>query len=146
MENYERARASRDALSETRRTRTPNREVIDGRGSIDSRAFNETHELVGYSIDDRDRPKAAVDASFSKTRWHSRAGQGFPDVPDSAPPVTPPHGPSVAARWASAVMSGRANYTAPEDGLAGVPLFVKIAVPIIVVLIAVIIYLVFFSG
>ena len=53
MENYERARASRDALSETRRTRTPNREVIDGRGSIDSRAFNETHELVGYSIDDR---------------------------------------------------------------------------------------------
>ncbi len=148
MENYERARASRDALSETRRTRTPNREVIDGRGSIDSRAFNETHELVGYSIDDRDRPKAAVDASFSKTRWHSRAGQGFSDVPDSGAARHAPARPQRRSEvgFSGGVMSGRANYTAPKTGLAGVPLFVKIAVPIIVVLIAVIIYLVFFSG
>ena len=148
MENYERARASRDALSETRRTRTPNREVIDGRGSIDSRAFNETHELVGYSIDGRDRPKAAVDASFSKTRWHSRAGQGFSDVPDSGAARHAPARPQRRSEvgFSGGVMSGRANYTAPKTGLAGVPLFVKIAVPIIVVLIAVIIYLVFFSG
>ena len=44
MESYERARASRDALSETRRSRALNREVIDGRGSIDSRTFNESHQ------------------------------------------------------------------------------------------------------
>ena len=147
MEGYERARASRDALSESRRTRTPNREVIDGRGSIDSRAFNETHELVGYSIDDRDRPRAAVDASFSKTRWHSRAGQGFGDVPDSGAPRHASGRPqSSDVGFSGGVMSGRANYTAPKTGLAAVPLFVKIAVPVIVVLIAAIIYLVFFSG
>lgn len=144
QESYERARASRDALSETRRVHTPNREVIDGRGSIDSRAFNETHELVGYSIDDRDKPRAAVDASFSETRWHSRAGQGFSDVPDGGarPPIAPraPRGGNVG--FSGGVVSGRANYTAPSGVrgfLAGLPLAVKIAVPVLVLIVILVI-------
>ncbi len=146
MENYERARASRDALSESRKVRTPNRDVIDARGSIDSRAFNETHELVGYSIDERDRPRAAVDASFTQTRWHSRAGQGFSDVPDSGAPHRPaPLTPrKTDVGFSGGVMSGRANYTAPKTGFAALPLAVKILVPVaLIAVIAVIVYLAF---
>lgn len=144
MENYERARASRDALSDARRTRTLDREVIDGRGSIDSRAFNETHELVGYSIDERDKPKAAVDDSFSDARWHSRAGQGFSHVPDAGARRAPRPRPRMGnVGFSGGVVSGRANYTAPRPGilgfLASLPLFVKIAVPVIIVLIIILI-------
>ncbi|WP_165173215.1 hypothetical protein, partial [Adlercreutzia sp. ZJ242] len=147
MEGYERARAQRDALSESRRARAGNREVIDARGSIDSRAFNEQGELVGYSADDRDRPRAAVDGSFTSTRWHSRAGQGFSDVPDSG--STRP-GSQRASRQSSVgfsggVMSGRAQYAAPRSGLVGLwaslPLFVKIAIPVIVVLVIALVFL-----
>ena len=149
MESYERARASRDAFSESRRMRTPNREVIDGRGSIDSRAFNETQELVGYSVDERDKPQAAVDASFSDTRWHSRAGQGFERVPDSgaARPGSmrvSRHGSNVG--FSGGVVSGRGNYTAAPSGifgvLAGLPLAVKIAIPVVaIVIIAIVVFL-----
>ncbi|WP_165053927.1 hypothetical protein [Adlercreutzia sp. ZJ305] len=147
MEGYERARAQRDALSESRRARAGNREVIDARGSIDSRAFNEQGELVGYSADDRDRPRAAVDDSFTSTRWHSRAGQGFSDVPDSG---SAHRGSQRAPRqggvgFSGGVMSGRAQYAAPRSGLmglwAGLPLVVKIAVPVIVVLVIVLVFL-----
>ena len=76
MESYERARASRDALSEARRGRALNREVIDGRGSIDSRTFNESHQISAYSRDDRDRHDPMIDTMDNRT-WYSRAGQGF---------------------------------------------------------------------
>lgn len=144
MESYERARASRDALSGSRRGRTTNREVIDGRGSIDSRAFNETHELVGYSIDERDKPRAAVDDSFASTRWHSRAGQGFSDVPDSgsARPGSQRAPRRSNVGLSGGVMSGRANYTPARGGvlgaLAGLPLPVKIIVPILVVVLVIV--------
>lgn len=145
MESYERARASRDALSESRLGRTTNREVIDGRGSIDSRAFNETHELVGYSIDERDKPRAAVDDSFSETRWHSRAGQGFSDVPDSG--SARPGSQRVAKKsnvgFSGGVMSGRANYTAPKRGLAALPLPAKIIIPLLIVVLVIVLVVTF---
>ena len=147
MESYERARASRDALSAARLGRSSNREVIDARGSIDSRAFNEQGELVGYSSDERDRPRAAVDDSFTSTRWHSRAGQGFSDVPDGGAPRSGAQRGSRQGNvgFSGGVMSGRAQYAAPRGGilgaLASLPLFVKIAVPVIVVLIVVLVVL-----
>lgn len=82
-EMYEFERASRDALGGGRYGRREAREVIDARGSIDSRAFNERDQLVGYSISDEDKPEPLVDASLTQTRWHSRAGQGFEGVPDA---------------------------------------------------------------
>ena len=138
MESYERARASRDALSETRRSRALNREVIDGRGSIDSRTFNESHQISGYSHDDRDR--------HARTNWRSRAGQGFEAVSDGGVSAPLRSRASRASEVGfSGVMSGRANYSAPSGPLAAVPSFLKVTVPIIVVLLAIILFLIFFK-
>lgn len=146
MESYERARASRDALSETRRSRALNREVIDGRGSIDSRTFNESHQISGYSHDDRDRHDPMVDTVAARTNWRSRAGQGFEDVSDGGVSAPLRSRASRASEVGfSGVMSGRANYSAPSGPLAAVPSFLKVTVPIIVVLLAIILFLIFFK-
>lgn len=150
MESYERARASRDALSETRRGRALNREVIDGRGSIDSRTFNESHQISSYSRDERDRHDPMLDTVEARTSWRSRAGQGFEAAPDASAPrggtVVPlrPRGSRASDVGFSGVMSGRANYSAPSGPLAGVPTFLKVTIPIIVILLAIVIYLVVF--
>ena len=146
MESYERARASRDALSETRRSRALNREVIDGRGSIDSRTFNESHQISGYSHDDRDRHDPMVDTVAARTNWRSRAGQGFEAVSDGGVSAPLRSRASRASEVGfSGVMSGRANYSAPSGPLAAVPSFLKVTVPIIVVLLAIILFLIFFK-
>ena len=150
MESYERARASRDALSETRRGRALNREVIDGRGSIDSRTFNESHQISAYSRDERDRHDPMVDTVEARTTWRSRAGQGFDGAVDPAgahamPAPLRPRGSRASDVGFSGVMSGRANYSAPASGpLAALPTFLKVTIPVIVILLAVIIYLVVF--
>ncbi len=146
MESYERARASRDALSETRRSRALNREVIDGRGSIDSRTFNESHQISGYSHDDRDRHDPMVDTVAARTNWRSRAGQGFEAVSDGGVSAPLRSRASRASEVGfSGVMSGRANYSAPSGPLAAVPSFLKVTVPIIVVLLVIILFLIFFK-
>ena len=146
MESYERARASRDALSETRRSRALNREVIDGRGSIDSRTFNESHQISGYSHDDRDRHDPMGDTVAARTNWRSRAGQGFEAVSDGGVSAPLRSRASRASEVGfSGVMSGRANYSAPSGPLAAVPSFLKVTVPIIVVLLAIILFLIFFK-
>lgn len=150
MESYERARASRDALSEARRGRALNREVIDGRGSIDSRTFNESHQISAYSRDERDRHDPMVDTVEARTTWRSRAGQGFDGAVDPAgahamPAPLRPRGSRASDVGFSGVMSGRANYSAPASGpLAALPTFLKVTIPVIVILLAVIIYLVVF--
>lgn len=146
MESYERARASRDALSETRRSRALNREVIDGRGSIDSRTFNESHQISDYSHDDRDRHDPMIDTVAARTNWRSRAGQGFEAVSDGGVSAPLRSRASRASEVGfSGVMSGRANYSAPSGPLAAVPSFLKVTVPIIVVLLAIILFLIFFK-
>ena len=150
MESYERARAYRDALSETRRCRALNREGIDGRGSIDSRTFNESHQISAYSRDERDRHDPMVDTVEARTTWRSRAGQGFDGAVDPAgahamPAPLRPRGSRASDVGFSGVMSGRANYSAPASGpLAALPTFLKVTIPVIVILLAVIIYLVVF--
>ncbi len=84
QENYEYQRATRDPIMRAQYGRGGNREVIDGRGSIDSRAFNEHQMLVGYTIDARDRHEPDIDSVDSNMRWQSRAGQGFENVPDAS--------------------------------------------------------------
>ena len=146
MESYERARASRDALSEARRGRALNREVIDGRGSIDSRTFNESHQISAYSRDDRDRHDPMIDTMDNRT-WYSRAGQGFATSAEGAPgapaPVRRPRSSRASDVGFAGVMSGSANYGGAQGG-SGVPLFVKVAVPLIVVLLVVIVCLLVF--
>ena len=150
--SYERARASRDALDEARRA-AGDREVIDGRGSIDSRTFNESHQISSLSHDDRDRPRAAIDASMTQTRWHSRAGQGFDAVPDAGAMGTIPgrvrsnmgaHRPASGVGFSGGVVSGRGDYAGTGSGggfFAGIPLFFKVTVPIIIILLAVLVFL-----
>lgn len=84
QENYEYQRATRDPLMRAQYGRGGDREVIDGRGSIDSRAFNEHQILVGYTIDERDRHQPDLDSVDSNLRWHSRAGQGFENAPEGS--------------------------------------------------------------
>lgn len=147
QESYERARASRDALSEARRGRALNREVIDGRGSIDSRTFNESHQISGYSRDERDRPDPMLDTVTARTNWRSRAGQGFEAAPDPAAahglPLRPRETRGAGVGFSGGVMSGRADYSAPRGAGGGIPLFLKITIPIIVILLVVIAVLLF---
>lgn len=152
-ENDERfAREIRDGGSRgahVRRT-SSRREVIDARGSIDSRTFNESHQISAYSRDERDRHDPMVDTVEARTTWRSRAGQGFDGAVDPAgahamPAPLRPRGSRASDVGFSGVMSGRANYSAPASGpLAALPTFLKVTIPVIVILLAVIIYLVVF--
>jgi len=85
------------------------REVIDARGSIDSRTFNETHEISSTTKDVRDRHAAELD-SMSHTSWHSRAGQGFDAVPDAGAAHRIAPRPPSNIGFSGGVMSGGQNY------------------------------------
>lgn len=135
-EAYEQARARRDVLSPEASRRTSNREIIDGRGSIDSRAFNERNELVGYTIDENDRHEPAIDTSNPSARWNSHAGQGFG--------ANDRRGRMADLGSLSDTISGRSDYKGAKGGLAEVPGSIKFLVVLIVVLLAVLIYLLFF--
>lgn len=130
-EGYEQAREARDALSTHRGTRTTNREVIDGRGSIDSRAFNEMNRLVSYSVEESDKPDPMIDTSNPKAKWRSHAGSGG----------------ALSRRTdlgsLSDAISGSANY-GHRSGFATLPPFVKIAIPVIALLIVILLIIVFF--
>ncbi len=142
-ENDERfAREVRDGGSRgahVRRT-SSRREVIDARGSIDSRTFNETHEISSTTKDERDRHAAELD-SMSHNSWHSRAGQGF-DGPDAgsvrrmaARPVAPR--PTSNVGFSGGVMSSGPNYGRPARSA----LPIVILVLVVLVLIGVIAFL-----
>ena len=135
-----------EARRAAQQRRALNREVIDGRGSIDSRTFNESHQISAYSRDDRDRHDPMIDTMDNRT-WYSRAGQGFATPAEGAPgapaPVRRPRSSRASDVGFAGVMSGSANYGGAQGG-SGVPLFVKVAVPLIVVLLVVIVCLLVF--
>lgn len=147
-ERYERNRASRDALAGNRISRSPNRRLIDARGSVDSRAFSEYDQLVGYSVDESDRPQPFVDASNPKSKWRSHAGQGFDGTRDRSIGASMQGRPQAMNQGLnlnslSDAISGKDAYGNPKNGIAGLPAFVKIAVPVIVVLIIILIVILF---
>lgn len=142
-EAHEEARARRDARTFQVQGRTSNRELIDGRGSIDSRAFNEHNELVGYSIDKKDKPDPLVDAIDADTRWSSRGRQGF---------VTgePRGGSRRASRThrrqdlgsLSDAISGHAQYgNKAQSGIPKAAVFLVILIVILLIVLAVIIFI-----
>lgn len=141
-ENFEAERAKRDVFSSRNASRSSNREVIDGRGSIDSRAFNERNELVGYSIDQSDRPDPLVETpADSNGRWKSQAGQGFSPVTNG--------GNTMGARRPtdlnklSDTISGRSEYQT-KSGFAAIPTSAKFLIVLIIILLGILIYLLFF--
>lgn len=133
-EGYEREREVRDALSAARGARTTNREVIDGRGSIDSRAFNERNQLVSYSVEESDKPDPMIDTSNPKAKWHSHSGDGASRGRVSR---------RTDLGSLSDAISGRANY-GRANAFASLPPFVKVAIPVLAVLIIVLVAIVFF--
>lgn len=134
-EAFEHERARRDVLSPNRAHRTSNREVIDGRGSIDSRAFNERNELVGYSIDEADKPDPMLDTTASASRWNSQSGQGADGRPMRRNPDL--------GKLSDAI-SGRSDYSARGPKLSEIPMSIKLLVVLIVVLLIVLVVLLFF--
>lgn len=134
-EAYEHERARRDVLASGRSHRTSNREVIDGRGSIDSRAFNERNELVGYSIDEADKPDPMLDTTSSTSRWNSQSGQSMEG-----------RGLRRNADLGSLsdAISGRSDYRSGRPRLADIPLSIKLLAALIVVLLIVLAVLLIF--
>lgn len=97
------------------------RELIDARGSIDSRTFNEEGRISSIAKDKRDRHEAMVRTETSNLRWSSRSSNvGF----------------------SGGVLSSGSDYGRPDGSSSSVPLFFKIAVPVIVLLVIAIIVLV----
>lgn len=137
-EAYERARARRDVRQTQSGSRDGNREVIDGRGSIDSRAFNENNELVGYTINRDDRHNPALDSIESGNKWSSRAGQGFVDNPYATKRGSRPR--DVDFNNLSDTISGRADYQTGRSRKA-IPLSIKLLAVLIVILLVVLIVL-----
>jgi cobalamin biosynthesis Mg chelatase CobN len=133
---YERARRQRAASQGMREFRSGDREVIDGRGSVDSRAFNELNKLVGYSVDKADRPDPAVDKSNPKTRWHSHAGQNF-GSPDSGMRA------SANARRRSQRSQSMQNAGGLPGIFSNIPPLVLVAIVAIVILLVILFVLIF---
>lgn len=134
-DSYEREREVRDALSAQRASRTTNREVIDGRGSIDSRAFNEMNQLVSYSVEESDKPDPIIDTSNPKAKWRSHSGSNTSDRPRLSRRTD--------LGSLSDTISGSANYGRGKP-FSSLPPFVKVAIPVLVILIIVLIVIVFF--
>lgn len=128
-EAYERARASRDVRSATRPLRGGDREVIDGRGSIDSRAFNERNVLVGYTVDSRDQHEPAIDHPEGRSRWRSQPGHG-----------TMAASRKTDLRSLSDTISGRSDYQG-QHGREPLPLSIKLLGGLIVVLLVILVVL-----
>lgn len=134
---WEARRRARDARQ---RGRSGNRELIDGRGSIDSRAFNERREIVGYTIDERDRHDPMIDAPESNSRWRSQDGYNVSRqrISSGRPRTARPN--QIGLQGGS--LGSKRNFAAAGGGhQAGVPLFVKVAIPVIIVLIIILVFL-----
>lgn len=140
-EAYERARASRDPRKATAVRRGGPREVIDGRGSIDSRAFNERNELVGYTIDVADQHEPAIDVPEGRTRWRSSPGYGFGEV--GGIQKRGRLGRNSDLRDLSDAISGRSDFQGNRAGPA-VPLSIKLLGALIVILLVILIFLLVF--
>lgn len=136
-DTFERERTRRDALSGQHSMRTTNREVIDARGSIDSRAFSEMNRLVGYSVEEEDRPDPMVDATNPKAKWHSHAGQGFANDAQMRA------NRRLDLGKISDTVSGSAEYGRGAHGFSSLPPFVRIAIPVIAILAIVLLIVVF---
>lgn len=132
---WEARRQARDARQRGRSG--GNRDLIDGRGSIDSRAFNERREIVGYTIDDRDRHDPMLDTTDSHSRWRSQDGY---DVSrqriSSGRARTRPN--QIGLQGGSL---GKRRDFAAANPASGIPLFVKVAIPVIIVLAIILFFL-----
>ena len=95
------------------------RELIDARGSVDSRTFDEERRISPVAKDDRDRRAARVDVIDARTHWHSRSSQttrgasgGMQRLSNRGAKVAPKRQSSIG--FTRSVLSGPADYTPPS--------------------------------
>ena len=142
---YERARADRHTDSSSIGLRGQRREVIDGRGSIDSRAFNERNELVGYTINKADKHEPMLDMPADRSKWGSSSGQ----IPNNGTQSVRrffgagPAGRNQDLRRLSDTISGRSDFQGGRNAPA-VPLSIIVLSVLIVVLLLVLIFILIF--
>lgn len=132
--------ARRRARAERQGGRSGSRELIDARGSIDSRAFSERREIVGYTIDERDRHDPILDNSAeSSTRWRSRDRYqvNHQNISSNGGRRRSSHPTQIGLQGGS--MGNRRNFAASSK--TGMPLFVKVAIPVIVILVVILVFL-----
>ena len=125
-EHYEKERAARDPFLRTN-SLSKERTVIDGRGTIDSRTFNERHEISNKTSDERDKHDPEATSSAGKTRWktHSSRADG------------PAHASTNTLKTLDFSRSGIGN------SYSELPQFVKYAIPVIIILLLIVIFLLF---
>lgn len=134
--------ARRQARATRRREHAGSRELIDARGSIDSRAFNERREIVGYTIDERDRHEPMLDSPESPSRWRSQSPEGYSVSRQRISSGQRGRGPAprpTQIGLQGGPMGSRRDFAAGNQG--GVPLFVKVAIPVIIVLALILFFL-----
>lgn len=120
FEHYERERAVRDPYQRSS-LRSGERQVIDGRGTIDSRAFNELDIITNKTIDDQDKHDATLTVSDSPRRWKTSSR----NAADSAPSIG-----QVGSQGSGLI-----------DSYKQLPPFVQIAIPVILILLLILIFL-----
>ena len=123
-EHYERERAARDPFSKPS-TISKERTVIDGRGTIDSRTFNEKQEISNRTIDSRDQHNPEATTTIAKTRWKTHSSKA--------------EGPAHASRNTLKTLDFRSSSIG--DSFSDLPQFVKYAIPVIIILLLIIIFL-----
>ena len=100
--------------------RNEDRELIDARGSIDSRTLNEEGRISSVVKDARDRHDAYVQGGYSGSRWRSHAG---------------------GVGFSGGVLSGGSDYGRSDRRGEGIPAFFKVALPVIAILLVAVLVL-----
>lgn len=119
FEHYERERAVRDPY-QPRSARRGERTVIDGRGTIDSRAFNEQDIITNRVVAEEDKHEATLTTTEAKERWRTRKDSFSKNAPSIGK------------------VGGNSTFSAFRE----LPPFFRVVIPVIVILIIIIIYLI----
>lgn len=118
FEHYERERAVRDPY-QPRNLRSGERTVIDGRGTIDSRAFNEQDIITNRAVAEEDKHEATLTTTTARERWKTHQDSFSKNAPSI----------------------GQVGQNSTLSAFKELPIFFRVVIPIIVILIIIVIYL-----
>ena len=124
FEHYEKERAARDPFSKPT-TLSKERTVIDGRGTIDSRTFNERQEISNKTMNPQDKHDPEATTTSAKTRWRTHSAK------DGAP----------AHASTKTLKTLDFSRTSIGNSFSEFPQFVKYAIPVIIILLLIVIFL-----
>ncbi len=128
-DDYEIVKARREARARESAGRNRNRDLIDARGSIDSRAFNENQEIVGYTINKEDAHDPLIETN-SSSRWNSRDAQDARSAPRRR-----------NLDNLGSTVTGRTQYGQKKEGLPGVIKFLILLIIVLLIILLVILFM-----